>query len=54
MDCVVNVGLGTGTRERDMAALGVIATYQEKIITAFGRTTRSSARTSSTTPSPAS
>jgi hypothetical protein len=36
MDCEVNVGLGTGTRERDMQALMVVSNLQEKILAAFG------------------
>jgi hypothetical protein len=32
MDCVVNVGLGTGSRDRDMAMLGAIAMSQKEII----------------------
>jgi hypothetical protein len=36
MDCEVNVGLGTGTRERDMQALMVVSGLQEKVIQAFG------------------
>lgn len=36
MDCEVNVGLGTGTRERDMQALMIVSGIQEKLIAAFG------------------
>lgn len=36
MDCSVNIGLGTGTKERDMQALQIIAQGQEKILTGFG------------------
>jgi len=36
MDCEVNTGLGTGSRERDMAALSLILSYQEKVIEGFG------------------
>lgn len=36
MDCVVNVGLGTGTRERDMAATQYIASLQERVFSGLG------------------
>jgi hypothetical protein len=36
MDCEVNVGLGTGTRERDMQALLVVGNMQREVIQAFG------------------
>lgn len=36
MDVTVNTGLGAGTRERDMAAMGAVMQMQEKIIGAFG------------------
>ncbi len=36
MDCVVNVGLGAGSRERDLAMLQMVAGMQEKIVAAFG------------------
>lgn len=32
MDCTVNVGLGTGSRDRDMAMLGAMAMNQKEII----------------------
>jgi hypothetical protein len=36
MDCEVNTGLGTGSRERDMAALSMVLGYQQKVIEGFG------------------
>ena len=36
MDCVVNVGLGTGSKERDLAILQLIHGLQEKLLNAFG------------------
>lgn len=36
MDCDVNVGLGAGTRERDMQMMQVVMGLQEKLLTAFG------------------
>ena len=36
MDCSVNVGLGAGTRERDMMAMQVVAGVQEKILMSMG------------------
>lgn len=36
MDCTVNVGLGAGTRERDMMMLQQILGIQQQIIAAFG------------------
>lgn len=36
MDCIVNVGLGTGTRERDMMMLQMILMQQEKILGTLG------------------
>lgn len=36
MDCRVNIGMGTGTKERDMAAAGYVLNLQEKVIAAFG------------------
>lgn len=36
MDCTVNVGLGTGTRERDMQAVQLIAGMQRQILEGFG------------------
>lgn len=36
MDCAVNVGLGAGTRERDVAVLQVVMGLQEKLLAAFG------------------
>ena len=36
MDCTVNTGLGAGTRERDMAAMQMVMTMQEKILAGFG------------------
>ena len=38
MDCTVNVGLGAGTRERDMLAMQVLGQQQEKLLAAFGPT----------------
>jgi hypothetical protein len=32
MDCTINVGLGTGSRDRDMAMLGAMAMNQKEII----------------------
>ena len=32
MDCTINVGLGTGSRDRDMAMLGAVAMNQKEII----------------------
>jgi hypothetical protein len=36
MDCSVNVGLGAGTRERDMMAMQVVMALHEKLLVAFG------------------
>ncbi|PWE57141.1 phage portal protein [Metarhizobium album] len=36
MDAKVNTGLGAGTRERDMMAMNVVNTLQEKLLLAFG------------------
>jgi hypothetical protein len=36
MGCKVNTGLGAGTRERDMAAIGFVLNLQEKFLTALG------------------
>lgn len=36
MDCVVNVGLGAGTRERDMMMMQQVLALQEKLLAAFG------------------
>ena len=36
MDCIVNVGLGSGSRERDLNALMAIKQEQEKVIMTFG------------------
>ena len=36
MDCAVNIGLGAGTRERDMAMMGIVMQTQEKLLAAFG------------------
>lgn len=36
MDCVVNTGLGAGTRERDMAVMMQVVGLQEKMLAAFG------------------
>lgn len=36
MDCTVNVGLGAGTRERDMQLMQYVMGMQEKLIAAFG------------------
>ena len=36
MDCIVNVGLGSGSRERDLNALMLIKQEQEKRIAVFG------------------
>jgi hypothetical protein len=36
MDCVVNVGLGSGSKDRDMANLGAIAQKQEAIVERAG------------------
>jgi hypothetical protein len=36
MDCSVNVGLGAGTRERDMAMMGLVMQTQEKLLASFG------------------
>lgn len=36
MDCVVNVGLGGGTKERDMAVLQVIYTLQKELLLSMG------------------
>jgi len=36
MDCTVNVGLGAGTRERDMQVMQFVMGMQEKLIGAFG------------------
>lgn len=36
MDCSVNVGLGAGTRERDMQVMTFVMGLQEKLLAAFG------------------
>lgn len=36
MDCVVNTGLGAGTRERDMAMMQVVLGIQEKLLASLG------------------
>ena len=36
MNCTINVGLGGGTKERDMASLQVVLNMQREIIAAFG------------------
>jgi len=36
MDCTVNVGLGAGTRERDMQVMQFVMGMQEKLLAAFG------------------
>jgi hypothetical protein len=36
MDCVVNTGLGGGTRERDMAMLQIVLGLQREIMTTIG------------------
>jgi hypothetical protein len=36
MDCVVNTGLGAGTRERDMMVMGQVLQVQERLIANFG------------------
>ncbi len=36
MDCEVNIGLGGGSRERDMMLLQMILAQQEKVMAAFG------------------
>ena len=36
MDASVNVGLGAGTRERDMLAMQLVMTMQEKLLAGFG------------------
>lgn len=36
MDCIVNVGLGAGTRERDMSVLQIVLGLQEKILATIG------------------
>lgn len=36
MDCVVNTGLGAGTRERDMQMMQFVLGMQEKLLAAFG------------------
>lgn len=36
MDCTVNVGLGSGTRERDMQMMQMIMGLQEKMLAGFG------------------
>lgn len=36
MDCTVNVGLGAGTRERDMQMMQMVMSLQEKMIAGFG------------------
>lgn len=36
MDATVNVGLGAGTRERDMMAMQAVLGLQEKLLTAYG------------------
>lgn len=37
MDCVIHVGLGAGSREKDMLALKEIESTQANLITAFGK-----------------
>ncbi len=36
MDATINVGLGAGTRERDMQVMQFVIAMQEKLLTAFG------------------
>lgn len=36
MDCSVNIGLGAGTRERDMQVMQYVMGLQEKLLSAFG------------------
>lgn len=36
MDCSVNIGLGAGTRERDMQVMQYVMGLQEKLLAAFG------------------
>lgn len=36
MDCVVNIGMGAGSRERDLQALMMILAQQKEIIAAYG------------------
>lgn len=36
MDCTVNTGLGTGTRERDMMMMQMVGQQQEKLLAAYG------------------
>jgi len=36
MDCTVNVGLGAGTRERDMQVMQFVMGLQEKLLAAYG------------------
>lgn len=36
MDCTVNIGLGAGTRERDMQVMQYVMGLQEKLLAAFG------------------
>ena len=36
MDCVVNTGLGAGTRERDMLVMQQVIMIQEKLLAGFG------------------
>lgn len=38
MDCDINLGLGTGSRERDLAMLGQVLIQQEQIFKQFGPT----------------
>jgi hypothetical protein len=38
MDCDINLGLGTGSRERDLAMLGQVLMQQEQIFKQFGPT----------------
>lgn len=37
MDCSINVGMGAGSRERDLAVLQMILSLHEKLIAAFGQ-----------------
>lgn len=36
MDCVVNTGLGAGTRERDMMVMGQVLQVQREVLAAYG------------------
>lgn len=36
MDCIVNTGLGAGTRERDMQMMQIVMGVQEKLLASFG------------------